>query len=586
MRYAARQSCSITYDNALRCGLSNVAANTVARRVAGLTADLGAWLQPSLKHLPDPSTLPDADVAVERLCRALRHGEVIGLCTDYDVDGITAHTLLREALIQHFGHPADALRPYIGHRLEDGYGLSDNVCDRILADSPCPKVVITADCGTSDGLRIARLAAAGIDVIVTDHHGVPSEGVPAQALATVNPSRPDATFADPAIAGCMVAWLLMCHLRRGLISAGELPTDAPKLADSLDLVALGTVADAVSLFSPTNRAVVTAGLAVLNQRHRVCWQALAELLDRGNKPFGVEDLGFQIGPRINARGRVADPLAALKFLTAPDLAQAKSHLRVLDQDNQSRREIEQGMLRIAQARAAENVAPDDQVVCVFDESFHPGVQGIVASRLLERFGRVTAVLSPAREPQLATGSLRSIDGVDVGQGLRDVDAAHPGLLQRFGGHPKAAGVTLARDRLDDFVVALGVAVRAQLGEQRLVPIRWHDGELDSTQFEIHTVTALDALTPFGRGFEPPSFSGEFGVARARLVGADPVHLSLDIEHEEGICRGIWFRAIREAGEPAPLRVGDRMACIYRLVRDDYRGGDAVQMIVEHARRLV
>ncbi|MFK8014620.1 MAG: single-stranded-DNA-specific exonuclease RecJ [Gammaproteobacteria bacterium] len=585
VRYAEREVCSTTYQNALDNGLPATAAAVIARRVSGLSSDMGAWLQPSLRNLPDPATLPDVHVAVERLCRALQNTEVIGLCTDYDVDGITAHTLLREALVKHFGHPVEAVCAYIGHRLTDGYGLSDNVCARILADTPRPAVVITADCGTSDGPRIQRLAAAGIDVIVTDHHGVPVDGVPADALATVNPSRPDADFPDPAIAGCTVAWLLMSQLRRALIDTGTLPATAPKLADSLDLVALGTVADAVSLFSPTNRAVVTAGLAVMNQRRRVCWQALAALLERGNKPFQVDDLGFQIGPRINARGRVADPTAALNFLTATQLKQASLHLSVLDQDNQSRRDIEQGMVRIAQRKAREALHADDQVVCVFDDSFHPGVQGIVASRLLERFGRVTAVLSPAREPNMATGSLRSIDGVDIGEGLRKLDEQNPGLLHRFGGHPKAAGVTLARERVDEFTAALAQAVRRQLGSTRVTPLRWHDGELSASQLDISTVQALDALIPYGRGFEPAGFYGEFVVARSRLVGADPVHLSLDIEHDSGACRGIWFRAIKQAGDPPPLQNGDRMACVYRLSRDDYRGGGAIQLIVEHAKPI-
>jgi len=541
-------------------------------------------MQPSLRNLPDPATLPDIDAATTRLARAIERGDVIGICTDYDVDGITAHTILREALLDHFGHPSAAVRPYIGHRLHDGYGLSDNVCARILADEPRPDVLITADCGTSDAARIERLAAAGIDVIVTDHHGVPAAGVPAAALATVNPSRADSDFADPAVAGCAVAWFLMAQLRRVLIGAGALAADAPKLANSLDLVALGTVADAVSLFSPTNRAVVTAGLAVLNQRRRPCWRALARLLERNDNAFTVEDLGFQIGPRINARGRVADPLAALNFLTAPDEDGARGYLAQLDEDNQSRREIERRMVDVARVSASAALAPSDQVICVFDESFHPGVQGIVASRLLDRFGRVTAVLSPAAEAGLATGSLRSVDGVDVGQGLRDLDARHPGMLKRFGEHPKAAGVTLALDSIERFERALVAVVREQIGSRQLQPVRWHDGELPPTAFAIDTVRSLERLNPFGRGFEPPSFYGEFEVAGVRVVGADPVHLALDIGRDRERRRAIWFRALGAAGDPLPLARGDRMACVFRLSRDDYRGGNAVQLIIEHARR--
>lgn len=585
IRYAARERCETTYRRARDAGLPELTANVVARRVAGFDGALGPLVDPSLRHLPDPATLPDVDVATARLVRALREGELIGIVTDYDVDGITAHTLLREALVDAFGHPAQRLRAYIGHRLKDGYGLSDNLCARILAEPERPAVLITADCGTSDGPRIARLAQAGIDTLVTDHHGVPDEGAPAAALATVNPSRRSARFADPAIAGCTVAWLLMGALRRALIEAGALAEDAPKLAMSLDLVALGTVADAVSLFSPTNRAVVLAGLAVMNRRARPCWQALAALLGRGREPFTVEDLGFQIGPRINARGRVADPFAALNFLTATTEDDARRYLAILDADNQERRDIEKAMVVTARRITGERLRARDQVVCVYDEAFHPGVQGIVASRLVEAYGRVSVVLSPAADPALVTGSLRSVQGVDIARALREVAGANEGLLERFGGHPKAAGVTLTLANLPRFESALADAVRAQLGDARLTPVLWHDGELAPERLCLDTVRALAALEPYGRGFEPPRYHGTFVLAQVRAVGADPVHLSLEFEGGASRLRGIWFRALESAGSPWPVEAGQEVACTYRLSADDYRGGDAVQLIVAHARAL-
>ena len=579
--YRPRPVCATTQEAAARGGLTAFVAELLARRVRDFEGDLTAWIAPTLRGLPDPAGLPDADVAAARLADALENGECIGVCTDYDVDGITAHTLIRDALVTRFGHPEGALRSYIGHRLRDGYGLSDNVCDQILADQPRPDVVITADCGTSDGARIERLAGAGIDVIVTDHHGVPDTGVPAAAIATVNPSRVDSRFADPAIAGCAVAWFLMAQVRRVLIEQGRLAPDAPKLGDSLDLVALGTVADAVSLFSPTNRVLVTAGLGVLNARKRPCWRALAAQLKRAS--FNVEDLGFQIGPRINARGRVADPMAALRFLSAGDDAVAREALRVLDADNQSRRDIEREMVATARVLAEANLDVATQVVVVFDDSFHPGVQGIVASRLLDRYGRVTAVLSPSAGAATLSGSLRSVDGVDIGAALRAMARRYPDLLLRHGGHPKAAGVTLMPERLTDFEAALGDAVREQIGTRHLKPVLWHDGALTAAQRAISTVGAIEQLVPFGRGFEPPQFHGEFDLAAVRVVGADPVHLALTLSADGQTSRGIWFRALDHADAPWPVKAGDYIECIYRLQRDDYRGGDAVQLLVEHAR---
>ena len=583
MQLKDRPRCETSYARALAAGLDELTANIVARRVPRFTGDMTPLLRPALAHLAPPRELPDVDRAAERLCRAVERGEVIGIVTDYDVDGITAHALLRQALLRNFGHPAQCLSSFIGHRLTDGYGLSDNVCERILAASPRPAVVITADCGTSDGPRIARLAAAGIDVIVTDHHGVPDDGVPADALATVNPAVRDCAYPDPAIAGCMVAWLLMAALRAALIERGRLDADAPKLADTLDLVALGTVADAVSLFSPNNRAVVLAGLDTLNRRLRPCWHALAALLGKQRQPFDVEDLGFQIGPRINARGRMADPFAALRFLEASTADEAARYLAVLDQDNMERRDTEKRMLHTARARSEAELDARDEVVCLYDRSFHPGVQGIVASRLLDAYGRVAAVLSPGREAGLVSGSLRSVDGVDIGAALRAIAREQPGLLVAFGGHPKAAGVTLAEADVDAFSAALAQAVRAQLGDTRLEPILLHDGELDPRRIDADTLRALAALAPYGRGFEPPRFCNEFSLQDVRAVGADPVHLALTLNGGGGDLRAIWFRALADADARWPLSPGERVVCVYRLAADSYRGGDAVQLIVDHAR---
>ncbi|MEM6638894.1 MAG: DHHA1 domain-containing protein [Pseudomonadota bacterium] len=578
--YRERVECPTTRGAAEQVGLHAVAARILARRIPHLTGPVSGWLTPSLRDLPDPATLPDAERAAVRIAAAIRQKQSVALCTDYDVDGITAHTVLRDALIHVFGHAAERVSPFIGHRLRDGYGLTDPVCGRIINHKP--DLVITADCGTSDAPRIERLAAAGIDVIVTDHHSVPAGGVPDAALATVNPSRHDSAFADPAIAGCAVVWFLMAQVRRVLIANGDLPASAPKLAASLDLVALGTVADAVSLFSPTNRVLVLSGLKMMNAGRRPCWRALSAHLGRDR--FDVDDLGFQIGPRINARGRVADPLAALRFLTASDDGAAAAALAQLDEDNTSRKEIERRMVSVAREQAQATLTNASPFVCVYDDSFHPGVQGIVASRLMDRFGRVTAVLSPSAGGDTLSGSLRSVDGVDIGEALREVARRHPDLLLRHGGHPMAAGVTLRPANRARFVTALDAVVREQLGERRLSPVFWHDGELAPADRSVTTVDALATLVPFGRGFEAPQFFGGFEVAAARAVGAEPVHLSLELRASSETLRAIWFRALDTPQSDWPVQVGESVECIYRLQRDGYRGGDRIQLIVEHARR--
>lgn len=378
----------------------------------------------------------------------------------------------------------------------------------------------------------------------------------------------------------MVAWLLMVALRGALIEAGRLQSDAPKLSGLLDLVALGTVADAVSLLSRNNRAVVVAGLEVMNRMQRPCWRALRSFLDKPQ--FAVSDLGFVIGPRINARGRMTDPFVALEFLTASSETDALAALVTLDADNLQRRETEQAMLMTARAALGAELHADRQSVAVYHDSFHAGVQGIVASRLVEAHGRPTVVLSPGRETGLLSGSARSIRELDIRAALATVAAELPEELVAFGGHHQAAGLTLRASGLDAFAAAFEVSVHAQLGDVVLGPVIYHDGELGADELNLATVELLETLAPYGRGFEEPVFVGDFVADTVRAVGADPVHLALGLSLGRRRLRAIWFRALPEAGADWPLQAGDRISCAYRLARDEYRGGNQVQLIVAHA----
>ncbi|MEL7450746.1 MAG: DHH family phosphoesterase [Pseudomonadota bacterium] len=579
VEFRARPQCETTLAAAQRAGFSPLTARLIAGRVESFSGDLRSVVEAGLGNLSDPEGLRDCDGAARRLVRAIAEHEPIGLVTDYDVDGITSHALLLDALIEHFGVPAAQVQGFIGHRLTEGYGLSDPVVDRILAASPVPAVVITADCGSSDEARIARLKAAGVDVIVTDHHGLGEAGPPASAYATVNPVRDDCDYPDGSIAGCMVAWLLMAQVRKCLIADGHLPADAPKLGGLLDFVSLGTVADAVSLFSPSNRAVVQAGLTVMNRLGRPCWRAMARLLKR--ETFVVDDLGFQLGPRINARGRMDEPKAALRFLRATDDAAADSALAVLDDNNRQRKEAEQRMLAVARAQAESALTPASQSTVVFNEAFHPGVQGIVASRLVELTGRPAVVLSPGREDGQLTGSARSVPGLDIRAAIAEAHDHLPEHFHAFGGHPGAAGLTIAREGLDPFVLAFAVAVRGQMGDVQLGPVCWTDGALEPMQIAIETLKECDCLSPYGREFESPVFDGRFAVVALRPVG-DGTHLALELSAGGQQFRAIWFRARKDAEAPLPVEEGVTVRCAYRMERDSWRGNDKVQLVVVHA----
>ncbi|MDR5906278.1 single-stranded-DNA-specific exonuclease RecJ [Franzmannia qiaohouensis] len=563
-------------------GLSELQARVLAGRLAGYQGEIEALVAPSLRHLAHPERLADGRRAAERIAQAVMEGEHIGILTDYDVDGITSHVVILRTLTELFGVPASRLHSLIGHRINDGYGISLPLVERTLRLTPRPSLVITADCGSSDEPRIARLKAEGIDVVVSDHHALPLEGPPPSAYACVNPTRDDCDYPDPTIAGCMVAWLTMSLARQVLVEWGALAEATPKLSAWLSYVALGTVADCVSLGgSPANRAVVSQGLRLINRMDAACWRAMAERLGADSVPFDAETLAFQMGPRINARSRLDDPYAALHFMLAEEDHLAQRHLEVLDQDNQSRKAIEAEMAERARVLAQPQLADNAPVLVVFLENGHAGVQGIVASRLVQAYGRPTLVLTPAAQPGMLTGSGRSIEALHLRNALQRTHQLAPEALPRFGGHRGAAGVGVPVEQLGAFRAALQQAVGEQLGEMELYPRILTDGELDAAQLSLASLDELAALAPYGREFDAPLFEGDFLVESLRAVGAEGNHLMLELSREGVSLKAIWFRALTP-GELPPFGLGAQLRCAYKLNRNRWRGRESLQLMIEHA----
>ncbi|PMR80397.1 single-stranded-DNA-specific exonuclease RecJ [Halomonas urumqiensis] len=570
------------YARACGEGLSELQARVLAGRLAGYTGELEPLVSPSLRHLVHPERLKDGRRAAERIAQAVVDGEHIGILTDYDVDGITSHVVIRRTLHELFGVPESRLHSLIGHRIHDGYGISLPLVERTLSLAPRPSLVITADCGSSDEPRIARLKAAGIDVVVSDHHALPVEGPPPSAHAVVNPTRDDCDYPDPTIAGCMVAWLTMSLARQVLIEWGVLAKATPKLSPWLSYVALGTVADCVSLGgSAANRAVVSHGLTLINRMEAACWRAMAERLGADSVPFNAETLGFQMGPRINARSRLDDPYAALHFMLAEQDHAARRYLEVLDQDNQSRKAIEAEMADQARDLALPALEANEPAIVVFLDDGHPGVQGIVASRLVQAYGRPALVLTPAAAPGMLTGSGRSIEGLHLRDALQRTFELAPETLPRFGGHRGAAGVGVPVEHLASFRRHFLAAVAEQLGDTELYPRIFTDGELAPQQLSLATLAELDALGPYGREFDAPLFQGDFLVEALRPVGADGTHLMLELSAGAVSHKAIWFRALTPGEMPA-FGVGARLRCAYKLNRNRWRGRESLQLMVEHA----
>lgn len=573
------------YQEALDAGLTELQARILAGRLKDPRAPLSALIAPALRYIEHPEKLCDATRGAERIARAIEAGEHIGIITDYDVDGITSHVVILRTLTELFGVPRERLHSLIGHRINDGYGISTALVDKTLALSPRPSLIISADCGSSDEPRLARLKAAGIDVVVTDHHALPVEGPPTSAYAVVNPSRSDCGYPDATIAGCMVCWLLMSLTRAHLVEIGRLAADTPKLSPWLSYVALGTVADCVSLGdSAINRAVVTLGLKLINRMEAPCWRVMAERLGPDSTPFDAETLAFQMGPRINARSRLDDPYAALHFMLAEDDASARRYLNVLDDDNQSRKAIEADMAEQARVIAHQQLEKGARVLVVHLPEGHPGVQGIVASRLVQALGRPTVVLTQAPDPDMLTGSGRSVEGIHLRDALQRAFELAPESLPRFGGHSGAAGVGVPRAQLAAFTRALATAIDEQLGSRELYPLILSDGTLTGQQLVLSILDEIEALSPFGREFEAPLFEGRFIVDQARLVGSEGNHLMMTLDAGEQMIRAIWFRAVTP-GEAMPLSAGEEIQCAFRLSRNRYRGRESLQLMVEHAGRV-
>lgn len=570
---------------ALALGHTPLQARILGGRLAGCHDTLETLTVPALRYIAHPEQLKDAKRAAERIAHAVVAREHIGILTDYDVDGITSHVIIKRTLVELFGVPESRLHSLIGHRIHDGYGISATLVDHTLTLTPKPTLVITADCGSSDQPRIARLAEQGIDVVVTDHHALPIEGPPTAAYAVVNPSRNDCTYPDNTIAGCMVAWLVMTQTRATLIRWGALPESTPKLSAWLSYVALGTVADCVSLGrSAINRAVVSRGLALINRMEAPCWRVMAQHLGEDAGPFDAETLGFQMGPRINARSRLDDPYAALHFMMATSEEQARQYLQVLDDDNQARKAIEADMVEQARVQAAPLLERGAPVLVILLEEGHTGVQGIVASRLVQRYGRPVFILTHAAAFGLLSGSGRSIEGVHLRDVLQTVYTRAPEILTRFGGHAGAAGITMPIEHVTRFRDYVEEAVIDQLNGRQLQPMLWTDDELAPHELSLETVAAIESLGPFGREFEAPLFEGTFRVVDSRLVGQQSTHLMLTLENGGIQHRGIWFRAVA-AGAESPIGPGDRVRCAYRLARNRYRGRESLQLMVSHAERM-
>ena len=531
-----------------------------------------AELDKSLARLLPYQQLKGIEAGVDLLVAAIDQRQRILIVGDFDADGATASTVGVLGLRLLGAAHVDYLVP---NRFEYGYGLTPEIVEVALQRQP--QLLITVDNGISSVDGVAAAKAAGLKVLVTDHH-LPGEQLP-DADAIINPNQPGCSFPSKALAGVGVIFYVLMALRAQLRSLGRYATQPqPNIGELLDLVALGSVADVVPL-DANNRILVHQGLERIRAgRARPGLKAILEVARRDHRRITSTDLGFILGPRLNAAGRLDDMSLGIECLLCEDPALAQDMAQQLDDLNQDRKSIEQGMQREALAQLKDlPVESMPYGLCLFDADWHQGVIGILASRLKERYHRPTIAFADAGAGMLK-GSARSVPGFHIRDALDAVAARHPQLISKFGGHAMAAGLSLPEANFPAFAEAFDEEVRRQLREDDLTGRLLSDGSLAVEEFHLDLAKALRNAGPWGQHFPEPLFHGVFQLVEQRVVGER--HLKVVLKSECGSVRldGIAFGIDRDVWPNPTVRW---VELAYKLDVNEFRGNESVQLMSAH-----
>ena len=547
----------------------------IARIYAGRGVTELSELEKGLETLLPDGAMLGIDAGVARLVTALQQQESILIVGDFDCDGATSTTTALLALRAFGFNQVDYLVP---NRFEYGYGLSPEIVEVALQKQP--DLIITVDNGISSIEGVDRANELGIDVIVTDHH-LPGSVLPS-AVAIINPNQAGCQFMAKSTCGAGVIFYLLIALRRQLQQLGwfeKSGVKAPNLANYLDLIALGTVADVVPL-ERNNRTLVHQGLARIRAgRARPGLLALLEVAGRDHQRISSSDLGFAVAPRLNAAGRLDDISLGIECLLEEDPQRAREYAEQLDALNRERRSIEsemqaQAMAYLESLDLSESQRPAG--IALFNEQWHQGVIGILASRVKEKLHRPVIVFAPGDEGEIK-GSARSIEGFHIRDGLDRIATEHPGLISKFGGHAMAAGLTIAKADLERFEVAFAAEVTRQTRKEDLDRVIETDGELAPKQFTMELAQMIQEAGPWGHQFPEPSFHGEFRLLQQRIVGQK--HLKMVLQEP---ATGLALDAIAFNVEPDvwPNASINRVRAVYRLDINEFRGQRSLQLMVE------
>lgn len=528
-------------------------------------------LQRSAAHLLPYQQLKGINEAAALLVDALKQQQKIVIVGDFDADGATSTAVLLAGL-KAFGFLN--LQSLVPNRFAFGYGLSPQMAELAVAEGA--ELIITVDNGISaiEGVAVAK--KAGVKVLVTDHHLAGSE-LPA-ADAIVNPNQPGCSFASKALAGVGVAFYLLLALRAALRDEGYFTRmPEPNLAELLDLVALGTVADVVPLDS-NNRILVHQGLQRIRAgKVRPGIQALIDVANRKASKLTAQDFGFALAPRLNAAGRLDDMSLGIACLLSPDINNARRLAAELDSLNLSRREIEQGMQAEALAFLQRLSFKDSELpdcLCLYQSDWHQGVIGILAGRVKELYHRPVIAFAKGDDGELK-GSARSIHGVHIRDLLEEISTLHPGLIKKFGGHAMAAGLTIAEQMLETFVQALNQVAKKYLTPELLTAVIYTDGELAAEHLTTDIAELLQQAGPWGQAFPEPVFEGRFKLVQQRLLSEK--HLKMVLQASDGkLLDAIWFNADNKSWPNASVQ---QVQLAYQLDINDFRDQQNLQLLV-------
>ena len=541
-------------------GLHPVLARVMAARGLSTMAELST----EFNALIAPGQLSQVSQAATFIADAIAQKKKFTVVADYDCDGATACAVAVRGL-RAMGATIDYIVP---NRFEYGYGLTPEIVE-LTAQQKAPDIIITVDNGIASIAGVAEAKRRGIEVVITDHH-LPGDALP-DASVIVNPNQPGCGFPSKHLAGVGVMFYLLLALRAELRTRGHFDaTSQPRLDALLDLVALGTVADVVRL-DANNRILVAQGLRRMREgRSHAGITALFSVASRDIRKASATDLGFTAGPRLNAAGRLSDMSLGIECLLTDDLGRAMTIARELDTMNRERRDIEAGMKEAALA-SLDSIDPrDSATLTLFNPDWHQGVIGIVASRLKEKFYRPTITFAPAGDGMIK-GSGRSIPGFHLRDALDLVYKRAPDLIDKFGGHAMAAGLSLREQDFPAFAKAFEAVGREWLSPATLEQVLETDGPLEPECFSLEFIQLLDTQV-WGQGFPPPVFCDEFRVLNQRVLKEK--HLKLMLQKEGRQFDAIWFNH----ADSLP----DRARVAFRLDANEFNGRTSVQLLVEHA----